>query len=243
MTILIPALNAERWIVRALSSVLNQSRDDWDIQLLVDAATSDKTWKKAKKFAANTQRSRSIHINISEAPGLPCVYKEMIDRAEPKDDVCGILDSDDRLLPRAVEAVMGCYESKPSLGCVWTQFGVDPNLVGGWSRPLPKGKGLRGAFLSSWWGAQHWRTFRKSTYTKSPYRLQMDVPYATDYNLALVLAATDCPAYFCKQTQYVYYMTPGSITRSKHAKQKANFRGMLHRFRVWNNKRLKKCVS
>jgi len=243
MTILIPALNAVRWIKRALISIFNQTRDDWDVQLLIDSATSDNTWKKAKQVASKSSRARSVHTNISAEPGLPRVYKELIDRAEPKDDVCAILDADDRLMPRAVEAVLGCYESKPSLGHVWTQFTCYPHGGVGWSRPLPKGKTIREAFLDSWWGAQHWRTFRKSVYQSSPYRIQTDIPYATDYNLALVLAATDCEAYFCRQHLYVYYVTPNGITQTRQAKQKLNFRTMLRRFRAWNAKRKKACES
>lgn len=243
MVILIPALNAAPYIKRALASVCNQTRDDWDVQLLIDCATYDNTWKKVKQFLSTVKRRRSIHVNISAKPGLPNVYKELIDRAEPKDDICGFLDADDRLLPQAVKRVLACYESKPTLGHVWTQFIQHPQGASGWSRALPKGKTIKQAFLSSWWGAQHWRTFSKPVYESSPYSIQTDVPYATDYNLALVLAATNCDCYFLRQGLYEYNTMVSGITQTKQAKQKANFREMLRRFIQWDRNLAKQCVS
>jgi len=127
MTILIPAYNAQWFIGYAIASVLNQTRDDWNIQILVDAKTTDNTYQKAKQVRSKTKRYRQIHINVSQEPGLPNVYKELIDRAEPKDDICGFLDADDRLLPKAVEVLLRNYDAAPDLGHVWSQFQLQPS--------------------------------------------------------------------------------------------------------------------
>jgi len=236
MTILIPALNGARFVRRALSSVLNQTRDDWDVQILIDAASVDDTYRIAKRMISGSKRHRSIHVNISAKPGLPNVYKELIDRAEPRDDVCGFLDVDDRLLARAVKLIMACYESKPVLGHVWSQFVLHPSGGKGWSRKLPVGATLQEAFHKGWWGAQHWRTFRKSVYTSSKYPIQTDQRYATDYNLALVLAATNCECFFLNKPLYIYHKTVGGITQSKSKAQRMCFHEMLRRFKQWVRK-------
>jgi len=233
MTILIPALNASRFVKRVLMSVFNQTRDDWDVQLLIDSATTDNTYQKAQQIRTKSKRWRNIHINVSQEPGLPNVYKELIDRAEPRDDVCGFLDVDDHIVPAAVEKLLGYYESHFECGHVWSQFCLHPSGGKGWSRRLPPSTTQREAFVKGWWGAQHWRTFRKSTYSKSRWQLQLDIPYATDYNLALVLAATNCKCGFIDKPLYVYHRTPGGITQSKQKKQRQCFQEMLRRFQKW----------
>jgi glycosyltransferase involved in cell wall biosynthesis len=236
MTILIPALNAAPFIKHTLMSVFNQTRTDWTVQLLVDAATTDGTYQKAKQVANCSKRHRSVCINVSDKPGLPNVYKELIDRAEPKDDICAVLDSDDRIVPKAVESIMACYESKPILGHVWSQFVLHPSGSRGWSRPLPKNNTLLEAFERGWWGAQHWRTFRKSVYKSSRFPLQLDMPYATDYNLALVLAATSTPGFFLNKPLYIYHKNPNGITQSKSKGQRMCFHEMMSRFKRWVKK-------
>ena len=242
MTILIPAYNAQWFIGYAIASVLNQTRDDWNIQILVDAKTTDNTYQKAKQVRSKTKRYRQIHINVSQEPGLPNVYKELIDRAEPKDDICGFLDADDRLLPKAVEVLLRNYDAAPDLGHVWSQFQLQPSGGKGWSRPIPKSMTQIEAFSRGWWGSQHWRTFRKSVYVHSPYELQLDMPFATDYNLALVLAATDCPHRYLKEVLYLYYRNKKGITYSNQKKQRQCFIEMHRRFQRWRSKG-GKCVS
>lgn len=233
MTVLVPAKNAAAWIIRALVSVASQTDPNWEVQVLVDRSSSDATHAKAVEFKRNSDRHRRIHVNVSREPGLPHVYKELIDRAEPDDGICGFLDADDWLDPEAVSAVHAAYRRQPELGCVWTQFWIEPNSSRGWSKPLPKGLGLRDAFRANWWGAQHFRTFRKSAYLSSDYELQLDVPYAADYNLALVLAATDCPVEFIDRKLYHYVRSPGSISVANRKKQKADYNKLSRRFRRW----------
>jgi len=218
--------------------VFNQSRDDWDVQILVDRATTDNTYRKARHVRDKSPRRKSIHINVSAEPGLPHVYKELIDRAEPRDDVCAFLDADDRIIPRAVELLMKAYDTKPEVGHLWTQFCRHPMGSSGWSKRLPTGKSQLEAFTMGWWGSQHWRTFKKSVYLQSEYKLQLDVPYATDYNLALVIAATNCECLFLDKPLYVYYQTSGGITQSNQKKQRLCFLDMLRRFKTWARSRV-----
>lgn len=241
MTILIPAKNAQVTIRRALLSVANQTSREWDVQLLIDCSTTDNTYRKANKVKQELSSGKKIHINVSRRPGLPWVYKELIDRAEPTDDACGFLDADDQLALRAVARIRPFYVTDPDVGHVWSQFCHNPGGHKGWSRPLPSGRSLREAFSGGWWGAQHWRTFRKSVYTSSGYELQLDIPYATDFNLALVLAATDCKANFVADVLYSYHKTPGGITMKSRSKQSLNCRELRKRFRRWCKGN--KCVS
>lgn len=241
MTILIPAKNAQDTIRRALLSVANQTCQDWDIQVLVDTGTTDNTYRKVKLIKQELKSGRKIHVNVSQQPGLPAVYKELLDRCEPSDGVCGFLDADDRLSPGAVSRVLSFYRSDRRLGHLWTQFAHHPGGQRGFSNRLPEGKTIRQAFFGGWWGAQHWRTFRKSVYDSSPYKLQLDVPYATDFNMAVVLAASDCHCRYLPEIHYYYHHTKSGITMSNKKRQKANCAELRKRFQRWC--RGNKCAS
>lgn len=230
---MVPAKEAAAWIMRALASIANQTDPRWTVQVVVDRSSTDGTLARALEFKQLRRNRGQVHVNVSQKPGLPHVYREMIERAEPYDDICGILDSDDWLDPNAVSIVRSTYHQNPKLGCVWTQFWDDPRRCCGWSKALPVGVGLREAFRTGWWGAQHFRTFRKSMYLRSPYPLQLDLPYATDLNLALVLAATDCPGKFINQRVYHYVRTPGSISLVQRAAQRASAQELTGRYCHW----------
>lgn len=233
MTILIPAKDAQVTIRRALISVANQVDPNWEVQVVVDCSTSDETYKKVRLVKQELSCGSKIHVNLSRKPGLPSVYQELIDRAEPKDDLCGFLDADDRLSPGAVKRVRQCYTADPRIGHLWSQFAHHPSGARGFSTSLPVGKSLLQAFNGGWWGAQHFRTFRKSVYASSGYQLQLDIKYATDFNLALVLAATNCHAKFLPEVLYYYHHTPGGITLSKKHQQTKDCRELRNRFQRW----------
>jgi len=241
MMILIPAKNAQNTIRRALLSVANQVDPHWTAQVLVDCSTTDDTYKKVRLVKQELSCGGNIHVNISKRPGLPNVYRELIDRAEPRDGICGFLDADDRLSPGAVKKVRPHYLTDRKLGHLWSQFAHHPSGARGFSTHLPGGKSLLQAFNGGWWGAQHFRTFRKSVYDESPYDLQLDIPYATDFNLALVLAATDCKAKFLPEVLYYYHRTPSGITVSRKGRQTRDCRELRNRFQRWS--RGKRCAS
>lgn len=236
MTILIPAKNAEKTIKRAIMSAANQTCCDWDMQILIDKNTTDETYARAVSVRGKLRSKSRIKINTSSHGGLPAVYKELIERAEPRDDILGFLDSDDRLVPKAVKVMLSVYKNSPFLGHVWSQFVFNTTSKKGYSKHLAGNK-QSAAFANGWWGSHHFRTFRKSVYLGSPYPLQMDLPIATDYNLALVLAATDCPAQFVDTVLYIYYRNPDGITVTRADRQKGNYLEMRRRFARWYARR------
>ena len=178
-----------------------------------------------------------ILVNRGRESGLPTMYREIIDRAEPQDDICGFLDADDILYPKAVERIIKVYQKKPDAGCVWTQFHFLPQRVRGWSSPLPETRNFREAFLKAWWGAQHFRTFRKSVYDKGTFEIPLDLPYAVDHSLALRLASADPKGYFLNEVLYGYYMGLGSISKRHKTAQRKCYRQGLKRFKAHMRKR------
>lgn len=204
------------------------------MQVLVDRSTTDGTYKSAKKLKTDLNLGGKMHLNVSQKPGLPSVYAELIDRAEPADGLCGFLDADDRLMPVAVRTIQKAYQADPTLGHVWSQFMFHPRGQQGWSRYPPRRMSLAEALISGWWGAQHWRTFRKEAYETSPYKLQPDVAFATDFNLATVLAASGCGYRHIPDSLYVYYQHVGSISAEHRKRQRADWNTLRKRFGHWH---------
>jgi len=228
--ILMPAFNAAKTLSRAVISVANQSSPDWRLQILVDPASKDATLSVANRL--KTRINGRIFVNIGQKAGLPVMYREIIDRAEPKDDICGFLDSDDILYPKAVERVLKVYKKKPDAGCVWTQFHFLPQRVRGWSSPLPERRSFKAAFMNEWWGAQHFRTFRKSIYDKATFEIPLNLPFAVDHSLALRLASADPKGYFLNEILYGYYMGLGSISKKHKVAQRRCYKQGLRMFKA-----------
>lgn len=230
MDILMPALNAAKTLSRAVVSVANQSSSNWRLQLLVDPGSKDTTMAVAQRLKARI--NGQIFVNKGGKSGLPAMYREIIDRAEPKDDICGFLDADDILYPNAVERITKVYKRKPGIGCVWSQFHFMPQRVRGWSSPLPEHRSFKAAFMNEWWGAQHFRTFRKSTYTKGTFEIPLNLPFAVDHSLALRLASADPKGYFLNEILYGYYMGLGSISKKHKLAQRRCYKQGLRMFKA-----------
>jgi glycosyltransferase involved in cell wall biosynthesis len=228
VVILMPALNAAKTLQRAVVSVGNQTSAEWTLQILVDPATRDKTLAEAKRLKGSVKGT--VHVNMGRSPGLPYQYTELIDRAEPVDGICGFLDADDTLLPEAVESVVRTYREHPDAEVVWSQFVFMPRGTRGWSRPLPKGTTFKTAFLRSWWGAQHFRTFKKSVYERSSFGIPLHLPYAVDHSLALVLAAADPVGRFLDKILYGYYQLSSGISKRSTQRQRQCYHAGLRLF-------------
>jgi hypothetical protein len=170
-------------------------------------------------------------VNVGQKKGLPRQYVELIDRAEPRDGICGFLDADDVLFPKAVESVVRAYHTRSGVEVIWSQFAFMPRGHRGWSRPLPNGLSFKAAFLSSWWGAQHFRTFKKSVYERSTFGMPFHLPYAVDHSLALILAAASPKASFLDKVLYGYYQSSNGISRKRTTQQRECYRAGLRLFR------------
>ncbi len=233
MTILIPCKDMAVLLPKAIMSVANQTCHEWDLQVLVDRGSSDSSYNTAKSVRDSLKSKGRVHVNVSQKPGLTHVYQELIDRAQPDDGLCGFLDADDQLVPEALAAMLPQYRLEQDMGYVWSQFVHSSTGYPGYSKPLPPNTTIAQAFYSGWWGAQHWRTFRREAYLKAKVRLHTDVPLAVDYNMALVLASSGYKGRFVNKILYIYYNNPRGISRSRNADQRRCYHDLLGRFRGW----------
>ena len=106
ISILIANFNNSRYINECITSVLNQTSGNWEISFLDDLST-DNSLDVIKSFCNNKIDIYEANENRGYAEAL----KDLVDLST--NDIVGILDSDDALMPDAVETILRYYEDNP----------------------------------------------------------------------------------------------------------------------------------
>jgi glycosyltransferase involved in cell wall biosynthesis len=107
-SVIIPAYNQGRYLGAAIRSVLEQTRQDFEI-IVVDDGSTDGTYSVAHAFA--DPRVRYVY---QENRGLSAARNTGIRHATG--EFLSFLDSDDQFLPRNLELLRDAFEGDPDLG-------------------------------------------------------------------------------------------------------------------------------
>jgi glycosyltransferase involved in cell wall biosynthesis len=223
VTVLIPVYNRERFIEDTLDSVIAQNYGDWDI-LIVDDGSTDRTVEVVKSRMSD-DRITLIHMKHGG-----CAAATAMGIEHARGPVITSLDSDDKLLPDSLSAVMISFENNPRLGYLWTNF-VKSTGGKGRSDFLPQGKTLFEALVSRWWRAYHQRFFRKEFYLQSE-GLDTSIKYAVDFQLALIIGKTGCDTLHIPKVTYWRRIHPHSISNEHHLEQLEARRLLIRKFCV-----------
>lgn len=93
VTIITPTYNHEKYIAKCISSVTNQSFKNWE-QIIIDDASSDKTYEIASLFAHKDKRIKIIrHKNNWGLGKLADTYNQALKKSRA--DLIAILEGDD----------------------------------------------------------------------------------------------------------------------------------------------------
>ena len=104
VSIICPVYNTEKYVSRAIESVINQSLQDWEL-ILVDDGSSDKSGYICDKFASADERITVIHKTNA---GVSAARQTGIEKAEG--DYILQLDSDDWEEPDMLIQLYKCAE-------------------------------------------------------------------------------------------------------------------------------------
>ena len=99
ISIIIPVYNAEEYLDRCLESVLEQSFTSFEV-ILVDDGSTDSSPLICDRYSATDPRFRTVH---KENGGVSSARNAGMDLA--KGEYLMFLDSDDALLPDALERI------------------------------------------------------------------------------------------------------------------------------------------
>jgi len=129
ITVMLNTRNGEHTVARAIESVLAQSFRDFEL-LVVDNASSDRTWDIAESYAARDPRVRLVHEPVA---GLAPARNRGL--AEARFPWIAIQDDDDVSHPERLAALVEATRRDPGLV-----------VVGSWAVVWSEDEGLRAPF-------------------------------------------------------------------------------------------------
>lgn len=106
-SVIVPAFNAERYVGQAIESALAQTHSDTEV-IVVDDGSTDATASVIKRFGPQVRC-------IQQRQSGPAAARNTAVRAA-NGDYIALLDADDYWLPRRLERMIACLESRPSIG-------------------------------------------------------------------------------------------------------------------------------
>jgi len=109
-----PAYNAEKYIARAIQSVLNQKIQDYEL-IIIDDGSKDKTVKITNSFDDDR-----IHIYSQKNEGVSAARNKGITKS--KGDLLAFLDSDDEWSPDFLSTICFLYLEYPNAGAYATAY-------------------------------------------------------------------------------------------------------------------------
>jgi len=221
VTVLMPVYNRESFIGEAIDSVIAQDYRDWDL-LVVDDGSTDRSVEVVKSKMSDDR----ITLIQTRHGGFAIATAMGIERARGPVVTC--LDSDDKLMPGALSAVMPAFEKNPRLGYAWTNW-VDSTAEKGNGDFLPAGKALFEAIISGWWQGWCERFFRKEFYLQSG-GLDTSIKYLVAMQLGLLMGKTGCDTLHIPKVTYWRRIHPKQITKERPAEMLETRRLLKRKF-------------
>ncbi len=126
ISVVVPAYNAEKWLMACCESVFAQTISDWEL-IIVDDGSTDGTLEIAQQAARNRKNVRAIH---TENGGV--CYARNVGLDEARGDYITFLDADDALMPDALERLLRLIQDKNcDIAIGWkTNMTADGQIIG-----------------------------------------------------------------------------------------------------------------
>lgn len=211
LSIIIPVYNAEAYLERCIHSALNQEYHSFEV-ILVDDGSTDQSSVICNRFAVADPRVTVIH---KENGGVSSARNAGIDSAQG--EYIMFLDSDDALLPFAVEDMMDNIHDEDILIAGHTVF-VDG--VAAVEKKPESGRSYKGAFfadffnenikdncelLDSCWA----KVFKRKVVGGLRFNEELD--YAEDKLFVFSVLAVSSSALVFADSVYAYHMHDNSL--------------------------------
>lgn len=215
ISIIIPVYNAEEYLDRCLESVFEQSFTSYEV-ILVDDGSTDSSPLICDRYSATDPRFRTVH---KKNGGVSSARNAGIDLA--KGEYLMFLDSDDALLPDALERMMENVAGEDMVLGGYASFigGVPEKEVlpvktcsyKGGDMPLFFDENIRKncEMLDAPWA----KMLRRKTI--GDLRFCEDLSYAEDKLFIFHFLASCTSVHTCSVPVYAYHLRPGSLGSDK----------------------------
>ena len=213
VSIYIPAYNAEESIVETVNSALNQTFEDIEICIAVDGS-KDGTLKQLEKYFLDNPRVRWVFQENQGIGGASNTAVQMC-----RGVFIGQLDSDDLLLPEAVEIMLEEIQKDTRVGVVYGSFQKETPegefLEDGYDWPeFSREKLMHGCIV------HHFRMFRARDWWRTD-GFATDIKNAVDFDMFLKLSEIT-EIKHVKEWTYVYRIHEESTSISESSEQIRN---------------------
>jgi len=204
-SIIMANYNNAPYLWQAIESVCRQTFSDWELIIVEDCST-DNSSAIIEQYLCDS-RIRLIRHEVNR--GYTVALKTGI--ANVRSEYFGILDSDDCLLPHAVETMHKRHVELPDCGLIYSQFAFcDENLnqrtVGFCGQIPPGGTSLDANVVS------HFKSFKLRDYLKTT-GYDEKILYAEDIDIVYKMEEV-AGLKFVDDCLYLYREAPDSICRS-----------------------------
>ena len=116
VSVLMPAYNADRYIRKAIGSIVNQTYENWEL-LICDDCSVDNTFSLINEFAA--KEPRIIVLSNDTNHGELTTRNTLLDIASG--ELITFQDADDFSHPERLRLMVGQFEKNPALGILASQ--------------------------------------------------------------------------------------------------------------------------
>lgn len=160
-SVLIANHNDGRFIQDAIDSVLKQTYSRWEI-IIVDDKSTDNSDEVYKKYSGDSR----FHIYRNDN-NEGCGYTKRRLAKLANGDICGFLDADDALAPKALQTMVDAHITHLECSLIYSQYyKTDSNLsikeVSGHQCQIPSGKTFLDMPFSG--AVSHFATFKTNLY-------------------------------------------------------------------------------
>lgn len=163
-SILIANYNNAQYLQEAIDSIFEQTYSDWEV-VVVDDKSTDNSIEIYEKYKGDS-RFRFYYNDKNRG----CGYTKRRCAELAQGELCGFLDPDDALMPKALETMVKAHKEHPECSLIYStcyRYSGDRNVempIWDFIGPIPKDKDFlinRGTLVS------HFVSFKKSCYDKT----------------------------------------------------------------------------
>ncbi len=168
VSVVMPAYNGEKYIGKAIQSILDQTYQDWEL-IIVDDCGTDKTMEIVNKY--KDKRIQVIHNNKNE--GIAFSRNKAIENS--RGDYIAILDDDDIALPNRLKIQVDYLDTHPEISVVGGRsYWIDDNdqIIKSTTATLTNPLYIAAIYLFSGVYINCTCMFRKELFTENKIRYQ-----------------------------------------------------------------------
>ena len=211
ISLLVTVYNRAKFVAAAIGSILRQTRRDFEVIVWNDASTDD-SLEVARRAAGDDPRVKIIH---AEHQGFSKSLNAAAKHATGK--YFGWVDSDDALMPTALEETTAILDREPNVGMVYTDYlamDEDGRVRGAGKRtaiPFSKDR-LLVDFMTF-----HFRLMRREWFDRAG-GIDESFETAQDYDLCLKLSELTEIRHLARPL-YLYRVHPDTVSAGRRLEQ------------------------